>query len=163
MNENNIKKERTGRPTLYTPELAQLILDRISTCKVGLAQLCAMHDDMPCMDTIYEWRAKNESFSEQYLSYRKKQAHFLAEHTKDIAEETQQYLYEDPRTGATCIDSGIIAMQNMRIKTNTWLASRINPKEYGDKQQPEVTASAVSVNEIAARVAEINKAGEKDY
>ncbi len=122
-----------------------------------------MYDDMPTPDTINQWRHKYDDFSELYLTARRKQAHLLAEQNKDIAEETHQYIYEDPKTGATCIDSGIIAMQNMRIKANTWLASRISPKDYADRQQAEVVGSDANVEQIAQRVAEINKQSEKDY
>ena len=127
-----------GRPSKYTPELAQLILDRISTCTVGLNKLCKMFDDMPNPDTIYEWRHKYDDFSERYLNSRRKQAHFLAEQTKDIAEQTLDFVFEDEK-GATRIDSGIVAMQKFRMTANTWLASRIDPANYGDKQQVETT------------------------
>lgn len=147
-----------GRPTKYTPELAQLILDRISTCKIGLNKLCKMYDDMPNPDTIYEWRHKYDDFSERYLNSRRKQAHFLAEQTKDIAEETLDYVFEDEK-GAMRIDSGIVAMQKFRMTANTWLASRINPKEYGDKQVIEQTTTEneqlkIELAELRAKLAE---------
>ncbi len=151
-----------GRPTIYTPELVDYILSKIETCDTGLRKLCSGDDRMPNYDTILEWRSKHEQFSERYLNSRRKQAHILSEQTKDIAEETINYAYEDPKTGAICIDSGIVAMQKMRISTNTWLASRINPKEYGDKQQTEHSVSD-STKEVVKRVADINKEAEKEY
>lgn len=151
-----------GRPTIYTLELAALICDRVAVCTTGLDALCKQYDDLPSPDTIYQWRHKHKEFSESYLNARLNQAHLLAERIKDIAEETREYIYDDPKTGALCIDSGIVAMQKMRIASNTWLASRIAPKIYGDKQQTEHSVSD-STKEVANRVADINKANEKDY
>ena len=149
-----------GRPTKYTPELVELILERISTCTVGLRKLCKMHADMPDIDTIYEWRNKYEDFSERYLNSRSKQAHYLAEQTKDIAEETLDYVFKDER-GVSKIDSGIVAMQKFRMTTNTWLASRINPKEYGERIISE-QSNDQSIQSTAEATSKIKEA-EKEY
>lgn len=150
-----------GRPTIYTPELAALICERVSVCVIGLEALCKQYDDMPSHDTIYQWRHKYKQFSEDYLTARLNQAHLLAEQTKDISEETLNYIYTDPRSGAECVDSGIVAMQKMRISSNTWLAARILPKNYGDKQHTEHTISD-STKEVIDRVVDINKECEKE-
>lgn len=127
-----------GRPTIYTPELANLICDRVASCITGLNELCKAYDDMPSPDTIYQWRHRYKEFSESYLRAREHQAHFLAEQVKDIAEETKDYIFED-KEGALRIDSGIVALQKFRMTANTWLASRIKPSIYGDKQHVETT------------------------
>ena len=156
--------KKVGRPTHYTPEFAQLILDRISTCNVGLRNLCKMYDDMPDPDTIYQWRYKHDDFAERYLNSRRKQAHFLAEQVKDIAEETRDYMYEDEK-GAVRVDSGIVAMQKFRMTANTWLAARINPKEYGEKQLVEHTTSENESlkAELAALRAQLAEKNKSDY
>ena len=151
----------SGRPTIYTPELVDIIIRRIETCTVGLRKLCSMYDDMPDCDTLNSWRCKHEDFSELYLAARKKQAHFLAEQVKEIAEDTEKYIYEDPKSGALCIDAGIISMQKMRIQANTWLASRVDPKNYGDRSITEHTTTE-SVTDVKSRMDEVKKA-EKEF
>ena len=42
-----MKKNKAGRPSDYTQELADLICDRIATHSVGLQRLCDLYDDMP--------------------------------------------------------------------------------------------------------------------
>ena len=92
------------------------------------------------------------------MNARRKQAHYLAEQTKDIAEETMNYIFEDEK-GAARIDSGIVAMQKFRMTANTWLAARVNPKEYGEKQLVEHTTSEneslkAELAELRAKLAE---------
>lgn len=154
-----------GRPSKYTPEIVELILHRIETSKVGLRKLCDMHADMPNVDTIYEWRARYDDFSERYLNSRRKQAHILAENVLDIADETRDMVYEDPKTGAICIDAGIVAMQKMRISSNTWLASRIDPKNYASqKQVEEVQQQHEDIKrELEELRAKLAKQNEREY
>lgn len=129
-------KHAGGRPTIYSLEYAKYICDVISKSDVGLRQMCRDNPDMPNLSTIYDWIANNSQFSELYMNSRYKQSHILASQVKDIAEETHDYIFQDEK-GAKRIDSGILSMQNMRIKANTWLASRVNPKDYGDTKQVE--------------------------
>jgi|DEB19_MinimDraft_2_1074335.scaffolds.fasta_scaffold94631_2 hypothetical protein len=148
-----------GRPTKYAPELIERILEAVSTHQCGLVKLCHMYDWMPNADTIIAWRAKYDEFSERYLLARKKQAHLLADRCNELAEEINDFIYEDPKTGAQCIDGGIVAMQKLKISSKTWLASRIEPKIYGDKQvienvTTENDALKVELAELRAKLAE---------
>ena len=130
-----------GRPTDYTLELAELICHRVASHGMGLKQICAMYDDMPNPSTIYDWRAKNEQFSEMYLNSRRKQAHILVETSLDDVEDIQKYYYEDPMTGVTRVDSGVVAAQKALAAQKTWLAGKFRVQDYGDKQQTESTVT----------------------
>lgn len=157
------RKEPFGRPTIYTEELAQLICERVASCTTGLSILCKTYDDLPSPDTIYQWRHKNKDFSERYLKARRCQSHFLAEQVKDIAEETRDYIYEDEK-GARKIDAGIVALQKFRMNANTWLASRIDPENYGERVINEnKNENAGNIEDIAKRVSEINKEKEQAF
>lgn len=158
MSQNDV----TGRPTLYSEELVNIILSRFESHPFGLKKICAMYEDMPSVDTIYAWRSKYESFSERFLASRKKQAHLLFETSIEDVEEIKDYYYIDPKTGARCVDSGIVAAQKAIAQHKVGMASRICPSEYGPSAREEASSDAHST-EVAEKVAKIMKESEKEY
>lgn len=128
-----------GRPSIYTQELAELICHRVATNPHGIKTICKMYDDMPNPDTIREWRALHEKFSVLYLQAREKQSHILFESAIDEVEDIKSYVYENDKTGAKCVDAGIVAMQKAIANQKTHQAARISPKQYGDAKQLEET------------------------
>ena len=158
----NNSKDLGGRPTLLTDELADIIFERVATHGIGLGPICKMYADMPHPDTISLWRARYEWFSDKYLAARKKQAHILFEGALEIADETKDYEYIDPKSGATCIDSGIVAMQRLRMNARTHQAARILPKEYGNESQSEV-ASTDNLKNVSDKLDKLMAAKQKEY
>ncbi len=149
--------QQLGRPTLYNIEMADRIIELVESSPFGLKKLCDMHDDLPNLDSIYAWRAKYEDFSERFLNARKKQAHILFETSRDDIEEIKDYYYDDPKTGARCVDSGIVAAQKAIAKHKIGMAARIRPKDYG-------VTSVDNNNNVASEVsADVVKEKEKDY
>jgi hypothetical protein len=126
-----------GRPTKYSPELCDLICERVGTHGMGIRNICNMYEDMPTPETINQWRYKYDEFSERYMIARKKQSHILFDSSFDDIEKIRDYYYEDPKTGAICVDSGIVAAQKALANHKTFMASKIQPIHYGDKQQIE--------------------------
>jgi hypothetical protein len=156
-----------GRPTKYNPEIAQLICERVATHDVGLRRLTDMYDDLPDKVTINIWRRKHEEFRSQYAQAKREQIEFLTEDILEIADDSRndfmESLKESEQGTAWRVNGDHINRCKLRVDTRKWLASKLAPKIYGDKLLNEVSASAVSVEEIAQRVAEINKQSEKDY
>jgi hypothetical protein len=156
---------RTGRPSLYTPELVDLICERVGTHGTGIRNICKMYADMPDPETINEWRYKYEDFSERYLTARKKQSHILFESSLDDVEEIKNFYYEDGKTGATCVDSGVVAAQKALANQKTFLAAKISPKDYGDKQVIETvtTENDELKKELADLRAKLADKAKRDY
>ena len=91
---------------------------------------------------------------------RRRQTHLLAEDNDKKAESLKDYTYSDPISGATKIDSGIVAMINLQMRNNQWQMARLNPRYYGDKQIVETKNS--SDDEIKKSLTEIrDKLSEK--
>lgn len=152
-----------GRPSLYTPELVDLICDRVGTHGTGIRNICNMYQDMPSPETINQWRYKYNEFSERYLNARIKQSHILFDSSFDDIEDIKNFYYEDPKSGATCVDAGIVAAQRALANHKTFMASKIRPKDYGDKQIIEQTTSEneqlkVELAELRAKLSEQSKA-----
>lgn len=151
-----------GRPTKYTPELADLICHRVATNPHGIRRICAMYDDLPAHNTIAEWRYKYDEFSTRYLEAREKQSHLLFENAVDHVESIENYTYMNVKTGATCVDPGIVAMQKAIAFQKTHQAARICPQRYDAKQKQEEVSNADALNKVKSLVAEFNKVNESD-
>lgn len=119
-----------GRPTIYTPELVDLICQRVATHTCGLTPLCEMYEDMPHRDTVNEWRYRYPEFSDKYAEAKRFQAELMAEEINEIA--SQKHYYIDAE-GNKRVDSGFIASQRLIVDSIKWQASKLAPKIYGDK------------------------------
>lgn len=125
-------KKKVGRPTEYCPELAKLICERVATHEVGLQRLCAMYDDMPAKITINQWRNKYPEFAAQYAQAKISQIEALVDEIIDIADDsTQDEIINDQ--GVRVCNSEHIARSRLRIDTRKWLAAKLMPRLYGDK------------------------------
>jgi hypothetical protein len=138
------EKNKGGRPTIYSQEIADKICQRVATCSFGLKKLCTMHDDWPAMDTIYEWRYKIKEFSEQYAAAKLKQADYMAEEIVEIADEGRndymESLSDDDKGMGWKLNGEHVQRSKLRIDTRKWLAAKLLPRTYGitkDEERPK--------------------------
>src|SRR3990167_3897356 len=125
---------KIGRPTKFTQKLADLICQRVATHNIGLIRLCTKFDDMPNKDTINEWRYKYPDFSAQYAQAKIFQIETLIDEIIDIADNsTQDEIINDQ--GVRVCNSEFIARSRLRIDTRKWLAAKLCPRLYGDKEE----------------------------
>lgn len=111
-------KHAGGRPSDYTRAKGALICERIATHDCGIPRLCRMYPDMPDEKTIQRWRYQNEEFRLKYAQAKMLQADLLAEQCLDISDEST------PEN---------VAVDRLRVDSRKWLASKLLPKQYGDK------------------------------
>lgn len=123
-------KKRAGRKTEYDPLIAAEICTRIS-CGESLRQIC-MEDRMPVHSTVYLWLLQNKQFSDNYAKAREEQADTLADEIQAIADEPPAEIVDDK--GISRTDSGWVTWQKNRIDARKWVASKLKPKKYGDRQ-----------------------------
>lgn len=121
---------KIGRPTDYTPELAELICERIATHSIGLKKLCEMYDDMPEKITIRRWRIKDPQFRSQYAQAKTLQIETLIDEIIEIADDSSQDTLVTEQGNRKC-NPEFIARSRLRIDTRKWLASKLAPKIYG--------------------------------
>lgn len=132
------EKAKGGRPSKYTPELAEIICKIVATNPLGLPRLCAMFDEMPNPDTIRVWRWEKAEFSAKYAEAKRFQAELMAESIDEVYESLGAHYYHD-KDGALRVDSGLVAHARLMIDSKKWMASKLAPKIYGDKMQSETT------------------------
>lgn len=124
----------SGRPSLYTPELAALICKRLAD-GMTLREVCKA-DDMPVESTVRNWALIDyEGFFAHYAKAREIGYHAMADETIDIADNAKNdWMERNSDYEAGWIANGEhITRSRLRIDTRKWLLSKALPKIYGDK------------------------------
>lgn len=153
-------EKKIARPTKYTPEVARLICDRISSHDIGTARLCEMYHDLPCKTYVYEWIAKYPEFEEMYKKAKNYQAFLMADSLDDIAFERRTYFDGE---GNEKLDPAWVNDKRLRIDTRKWIAAKLLPKVYGDNKNPDNnTNPQETLSKIASLVAELNKTNDSE-
>lgn len=111
-----------GRPSIYSPDLAAAICERLVTGE-SLRAICRDHD-MPAISSVFLWMSVHKGFSEQYARARAEQADAKFDELEELA------------ATATPETASVVKLQ---VDTRKWVLSRMAPKKYGDKVQQEVS------------------------
>ena len=124
-----------GRPSKYTPELAAKVCAAISSGKT-MRNLCST-TDMPAASTVYLWLDAHPDFSEQYARARLEAADALVEEILEISDDgTNDWMEVHDREG-DCVGYRVngehVQRSRLRVDSRKWIASKLNPKKYGDK------------------------------
>lgn len=121
---------KMGRPTKYTEELAATILTRIAEGE-SLRSI-TKEEAMPSHATVYLWLLQKPEFSDKYARARDEQAETLADEILAIADEPPAEVTDDK--GISRTDSGWVTWQKNRVDARKWVAAKLKPKKYGDRQ-----------------------------
>ena len=151
-----------GRPTKYTPELAERICQAIATHGCGARKLSKMYDWFPNVETVNEWRNKYSDFSDMYLNSRFKQTHAMFESAIDEVESIEDCYSQDSVSGALKVDSGIVAAKKAIANQKTHQAARLNPRMYAVSKEPQENNTDETLRKLSAMVAEFNKTNVSD-
>ena len=123
-----------GRPSIYTPEVAALICERLAEGWT-LREVCKA-DDMPVESTVRNWAlTDHEGFFAHYAKAREIGYHAMADETLDIADNAaNDWMERNGEDDAGWQANGEhIQRSRLRIDTRKWLLSKALPKVYGDK------------------------------
>jgi hypothetical protein len=113
---DTIQPMRTGRPSEYTPEVAELICQRLLE---GESLNSIVKDkNMPGNGTVFRWLAQREEFREKYARAREAQMDAMAEEILSIADDGSPEEHN---------------WLKLRVDTRKWLMSKLAPKKYGDR------------------------------
>ena len=128
-----------GRPTDYTPDLADTICARIASGE-SLRGICR-DDGMPDAATVFRWLASNsdtyKGFREQYARARDIQADALVDEILEISDDgTNDWMIrhgDDGEESGWRVNGEHIQRSRLRVDSRKWFASKVAPKKYGEK------------------------------
>lgn len=132
-----------GRPSDYNEEIADEIINTISSCSIGLRSLCDMNDHWPDVSTLLRWVQTNNVFYERYIRAKQCQAEFLVSEILDIADDgsndfmtivkgDNEYEMENKE---------VTNRSKLRVETRRWIIERLLPKQYGTSTKIEHSGS----------------------
>ncbi|MES2920087.1 MAG: hypothetical protein V4819_00975 [Verrucomicrobiota bacterium] len=127
------KKKLPGRPSTFTPRIAEEICGRIAEGE-PLAEICR-DPKMPATRTVSDWRRHREEFDDDFQRARDEGFDALAVECLRIADDTSRDTIETengPRP-----DNEWIARSRLRIDTRLKLLSKWDPKRYGERVEIE--------------------------
>ncbi len=133
--------KKTGRPSKYTPEIAQEIVERLSNAE-PLRQICR-DEGMPEWRTIYDWMYRDDKevalgrgvgLSAAIARAREIGYDKMAEECLELADTpkwgTKQVETED---GITVTREDMLGHRKLQIETRLKLLAKWNPKKYGER------------------------------
>lgn len=128
-----VTKNKGGRPSIYTQDLADRICAELALGKSMRTVLKG--DGMPSMDTVFRWLREKPEFSEQYAKAKAESADALVEEMIDIADSGSNDWMEnnDPNNPGYRVNGEHIQRSRLRVDTRKWIASKLKPKKYGEK------------------------------
>jgi len=121
----------------YQQELGDKICSIVATHTESLEDLVKMYE-LPPVRTIYDWLYRNDAFSHNYAKAKQIQAQRMIEELDKIAKEKSYYVDAD---GNQRVDPGYTASQRLIADTRKFIASKLVPRVYGDKQTIEQTVT----------------------
>ena len=123
-------KRRGGRQSLYTPQLAALICERIAHGESLVA--ISGKQGLPTRQTILEWLKLHSDFEAMYRQAREDQADTLADEIIAIADSVKD---------AGPADSARVNAARLRVDARKWTAAKLKPKVYGDRVEAALTGA----------------------
>lgn len=131
-----------GRPSIYTPELGDLICERLMDGE-SLRSICS-DQGMPTKTTVFRWLQADEAFRDLYTRAREEQAEAMADEIVGIADEVcttvrtdKHGTKDDDGDGNTEVifDATAVARNRLRVDARKWVAAKLKPRKYGDRIQ----------------------------
>lgn len=129
-----IAVKKTGRPSKYTPALAEEIAQRLSIGE-PLRKICR-DEHMPEWRTVYDWLAQDKDLSARVARAREAGYEAMAEETLEIADNFhlgQTQVMDDKGNKVTIED--MLGHRKLRIETRLKLLACWSPAKYGNKVQ----------------------------
>lgn len=147
------EEKKTGRPTIFSQELADNICHRISEGE-SLRSI-VKDDEMPSASTICRWLLDEtkKQFWEQYEKARNIQIELMFDELLEIADDgTNDWVEKEYENGRSDIilNGEAIGRSRLRVDTRKWYLSKVCPKKYGDKL--DITTGGDKINKVSVEI-----------
>lgn len=132
-----LQPKQTGRPSKYTPEIAQQMCELLSE-GVPLREICR-REGFPVWRTVYDWMYRDDQAVASGGGVGLSSAIARARETGQdaMAERAYMEMYDEPERimseGGNKIDPGYVQLVKARAEITLKLLAKWNPKRYGDR------------------------------
>lgn len=127
----------TGRPELYTEELAATICERLAIGE-SLRSITS-EEGMPHRQTVFRWLYRYPAFRDQYVSAKRIGMLAYAEDALDIADDgTNDWMERISKDGEHAgwqLNGEHVQRSKLRVDTRKWFMERLDTKVFGQKQE----------------------------
>lgn len=122
-----------GRPSKYTPELADEICERLTKGE-PLAKICR-DPHMPDRSTVWDWQQGDQYLSQRIAHAREEGFDSLAAECLDIADDKSRdtKFVRDGESEREVCDTEFVQRAKLRIETRLKLLAKWDPKRYGER------------------------------
>lgn len=123
-----------GRPSKYTPDLAEKICTIISTSERGVHSVAKEVGIDPV--TILNWFKDYPEFFTKYTRAKELQMEFMAEKIVEISDDSSNdttVIHSKNGEPIEVENKEWLNRSRLRVDTRKWLMSKLMPKKYGDK------------------------------
>jgi hypothetical protein len=131
------------RPTGFSQELADQIIDRISEGAM-LNEICA-DENMPTRRQFRHWLTVNDALATSYARARLMWADWHAETVMSLAIDPKGN-FIDENGNRLPLTHEEVGARRLHIDTVKWLVGKWAPRAYGDKPEPEPAGNSVQVS-----------------
>jgi len=129
------EKKKTGRPSKYTPEIAQEMCNMLAD-GIPLREICRQ-EGYPAWRTVYDWMYQDDARGEKGVGLSAAIARAREVGQDAIAEQIWLDINQEPERilseGGGRVDSGYVQWQKAKAEIGIKLLAKWNPKRYGDK------------------------------
>ncbi len=138
--------KKIGRPTKYTPELAEEICNAVASSGDGLQVLCDANPHWPGRCNIFIMMRKHPEFRAKYVAAKQEQCEVLVDYMQEIMNESHKYTDE---FGNERID---VPMLRLKVDTIKWQACKLLPRQYGATAEGAGLSGKSLVELLAAKL-----------
>lgn len=132
------------RKPMFNLEIAEEICEAIATHPISVKKLCEKNPHWPVQETIFKWIRHYPEFTRMYFAAKCVQIEPIVDDILEIADDTSNDTVvkfgEDGKPYASC-NKEWINRSRLKIDTRKWLACKLAPKIYGDRQFQDVDAT----------------------
>lgn len=129
------EKRKKGRPSSYTPELAEEILARL--CDGESLKSITNDSHTPHFSTVYKWLFDDvDGFADRYARARQIQAANIADQAIQVSREAFEVASGAPGTG----EAGARVQAKKVLADNLkWMAGKLDSPKWGHKTTSEIS------------------------
>ena len=89
---------------------------------------------MPDVRSVYRWLRLHDAFSQLYARAKEDQADTLADEIQDISDERPMMTIVTDDETIEKLDAVGINRNRLRVDARKWIAAKLKPRKYGDRQ-----------------------------